>query len=109
MRIICGRAGFPHHLPGVVDATGVTVTYTRRLEIGQSFAIGAYDVCMYLGGNRGHKTKPDTQGCGEDEAFDFRVRANFHDFFFILRGILEIRGSPDLMEACRQRGPLGQR
>ena len=89
----CGRVGAPHHLPGVVDAIGVTVTSTQRPEIGQSFAIGVYDVCMFLCGDRGNKTKPDTQGCGQNQALDCRAMGNFHDFLSSKRGFLKIRGS----------------
>ena len=45
-RITCGRVGAPHHLPGVVDAIGVTVTSTQRPEIGHAHAIGAGDKGM---------------------------------------------------------------
>ena len=41
--ITCGRVGPPHHLPGVVDAIGVTVISTQRPEIGHAHAIGAGD------------------------------------------------------------------
>ena len=46
----------------------------------------------YLCGDRGNKTKPDTQGCGQNQALDFRAMGNFHDFFLSKRGFLEIRG-----------------
>ena len=45
-QITCGRVGLPHHLPGVVDARGVTVTSTQRPEIGHAHAIGAGDKSM---------------------------------------------------------------
>ena len=38
--------GVPHHLPGVVDAIGETVTSTQRPEIGHAHAIGAGDKSM---------------------------------------------------------------
>ncbi|WP_302848412.1 hypothetical protein [Nitrosospira multiformis] len=31
-----GRSGDPHHLPGVIDAMGVTAASTQRPEIGSS-------------------------------------------------------------------------
>ena len=42
----CGRDGGPHHLPGVIDAIGLTETYTQRPEIGHAHAIGAGDKGM---------------------------------------------------------------
>jgi hypothetical protein len=44
MASTCGRVGYPHHLSGIIDTEGVTGTSTQRPEIGQSFAIGVYDV-----------------------------------------------------------------
>jgi hypothetical protein len=49
----------------------------------------------YLCGDGGNKTQPDTQGCGQDPALDFRAMGNFHDFFLSKRGLLEIQRSPD--------------
>ena len=77
-QVTCGRGGPPHHLPGVVDAVqperadDVTVTSTQRPEIGHSFAIGVYDLCMFrLCGDGGHKTKPDTSGLRPGSSFGF--------------------------------------
>ena len=49
----CGRVGVPHHLPGVVDAKGGTVTSTQRPEIGHAHAIGAGDKGMVSTCGRG--------------------------------------------------------
>ena len=45
--------GVPHHLPGVVDARGVTGTSTQRPEIGHAHAIGAGDKGMLSTCGRG--------------------------------------------------------
>jgi hypothetical protein len=52
-------ANNPHHLPGVVNATGGTVTYTQRPEIGHAYAIGAGDKGM--GSTCGRGAPPTTR------------------------------------------------
>ena len=49
----------------------------------------AWPVC----GDRGNKTKPDTQGCGQNQALDCRATGNFHDFLSSKRGFLRFGAS----------------
>ena len=67
----CGRGGLPHHLPGVVDARGVTGTSTQRPEIGQSFAIGVYDVCMLPVRRQGKQNQARYSGLRPESSFGF--------------------------------------
>jgi hypothetical protein len=46
---------------------------------------------MYLCEDRGKKSRPDTQGCGENQALDFRVMDNFHDLLSGKKRFLEIQ------------------
>ena len=52
-------------------------------------------------GPRRHKTETDTHGCGQNQALDCRATGNSHDFFSSKRGVLEIRGSRDLLNGSR--------
>ena len=69
-----------HHPPGVIDAKGKNVPSAQGAKIGDCLAVEVNDIGMLLRRDRGNKTKPDTQGCGQNQALDCRATGNFHDF-----------------------------